>query len=129
MELALVIWAVGTLPGLASGMCLGLFLVSIVAIALKVTCAIASKVDNDKAAEHFSGIAGKVCWISIPLWFLFLLVPNKETAYTMMAAYGVQTLVQNETAQSLGADGVDVLKLMLEKAKKDISAEAKAPSK
>ena len=41
----------------------------------------------------------------------------------MLAGYGVQKLAENETVQSLSSEGVDVLKEMLAKAKRELAEE------
>lgn len=65
--------------------------------------------------------------------FIFLLIskliPNQEITSYMMAGYGVQKLAENETVQSLSADGVDVLKSMLAKAKKELQEPEEKPAK
>ncbi len=45
-------------------------------------------------------------FISIPLLFL---IPTKETAYKMLAAYGVESLVTNPEVQKLGGKSLDVI--------------------
>lgn len=128
MELALVIWAVGTLPAVATGMCFILFFLILISGTLS---AIMPFVENDPNEEDHGklmatktkGVSKVVLFISLPLWFFFLLIPNKETSYQMLAAYGVQTLIENETAQELASDGVDVLKALMSKAKKDLNVE------
>lgn len=124
MELTLVIWAVGTLPSVAKGMCFVLFPLMVLVGVAKIVCLVGSKVENCKQGrenlQHFSKVSGRILWFVCPIWFLFVLVPEEDTAYKMLAAYGVQTLVENETAQELASDGVDVLKAMMNKAKKDL---------
>ena len=65
--------------------------------------------------------------------FIFLLIskliPNQEITSYMMAGYGVQKLAENETVQSMSADGVDVLKSMLAKAKRELKDDAKEETK
>lgn len=44
--------------------------------------------------------------ISIPLLFF---IPSKDTAYKMLAAYGVQSIITNPEVQKLGGKSLDVL--------------------
>lgn len=128
MELAFIIWAVGTLPAVSTSMCSILFFM--VTISAGVASVMAF-VENDPAEDDHNKlmatktkkVAKTILFTSLPLWFFFLLIPDKETSYNMLAAYGVQTLVENETAQELASDGVDVLKALMSKAKKDLAVE------
>jgi|TARA_R110000796_G_scaffold66105_2_gene152331 hypothetical protein len=47
------------------------------------------------------------------IWMILFLyawiVPSKDTAYKMLAAYGVTELAQNEQAQKLGGKSLEVL--------------------
>ena len=128
MELAFIIWAVGTLPSVSLAMCFILFFTMLISGALS---AIMPFVENDPnesdhnklMATKTKGVAKILLFVSLPLWFLFLLTPDKQTSYQMLAAYGVQTIVQNETTQALASDGVDVLKALMKKAKKELDVE------
>lgn len=123
MELALVIWAVGTLPGIASGMCFALFFIVVSSLAgwvitklIGIDCK-----ESDKASVLAASKLGRgIFLVSFPLWFAFLLVPDKTTAYQMLAAYGVQSIAENPKAQELASDGVDVLQALMKKAKKEL---------
>lgn len=129
MELAFIIWAVGTLPSVSNHMCFILFWVILISGGAVVGTFLAEV--DEKNSDHeklvikkFKKIAKTVLFISLPLWFFFLLIPDKETSYQMLAAYGVQTIVENETTQELASDGVDVLKALMQKAKADLAPEA-----
>ncbi len=57
---------------------------------------------------------GRVYWrrilpICLPLLLVFSFIPNKQTAYTMLAAYGVTELAQNERVQELGSKSLEVI--------------------
>lgn len=130
MELAFIIWAVGTLPSLGTGLCVIASAVTICAAIVKSVCA-ANGVDRkDKENEHPSDYMAAnlshkaLCWF-IPLWLIGAVIPDKETAYQMLAAYGVQSIVENQEAKELASDGVDVLKAMLAKAKKELEEPVK----
>lgn len=129
MELAFVIWAVGTLPTLSSMVCFATFVLIIVAgLAWGITSLFAKiekKEDDVKECQAVANMAGKVFLWVLPLWFVFMLVPDKTTSYQMLAAYGVQKTVENPKAQELASDGVDVLKALMEKAKKELAEDKK----
>lgn len=63
-------------------------------------------------------------WIlAVILLTVSRLIPNQEVTSYMLAGYGVQKLAENETVQSLSSEGVDVLKEMLAKAKRELAEE------
>ena len=103
MELAFVIWAVGTLPTLAGMVCVATFVLMIAAgLAWSITSLFAKiekKEDDVKECQAVANMAGKVFLWVLPLWFVFMLVPDKSTSYQMLAAYGVQKTVENPKAQ------------------------------
>lgn len=86
--------------------------------------------DNRSLWDYIVDVWIKKKW---KLAFIFLLIskliPNQEITSYMMAGYGVQKLAENETVQSLSADGVDVLKSMLAKAKKELQEPEEKPAK
>lgn len=124
MELAFVIWAVGTLPTIASGMCFLLFIVSAISFAAYVGCKIRSNLetgeDDIRTLKSLSKLGRNILIPSSILWFAFLLVPDKTTSYQMLAAYGIQKVVENPEAQQLASDGVNILKALMSKAKKEL---------
>lgn len=67
--------------------------------------------------------------VAVVLLLISKLIPSQEVTSYMMAGYGVQKLAENETVQSLSSDGVDVLKAMLAKAKKELQEEVKTDKK
>ncbi|MNQ73936.1 hypothetical protein D3C85_886820 [compost metagenome] len=127
MELALIVWAVGTLPSLASGLCFIFFVLALLAAIAHICCKVFSIVEDreeDKQqCKELSKIFGCILFITAPIWFVCLLVPDEDTAYQMLAAYGVQSVVENEKAQELVSDGADVLKALMAKAKKELEKE------
>lgn len=129
MELAFVIWAVGTLPGVASGICFGAFLFAMLSLIVWTVGKIGETVESDQKDKDQLGAISKlgrtIFLVSFPIWFVALLVPDKTTAYQMLAAYGVQTVAENPKAQELASDGVDVLQALMKKAKSELEKEAK----
>ena len=129
MEFAFIIWAIGTLPKVSATMCFLLFVVLFMSSACYVISSISLAVDHNtedaaKTLQCFKKIGRNFAAVSGILWFIFLIVPNKETAYAMAAGYGVQSVVENERAQKIAGQGVDVLETFLEKTKKELEKEA-----
>lgn len=54
-----------------------------------------------------------------------VLIPDKEVTAYMLAAYGVQTVAENEQVQELAGDGLDVLQQLMKKAKSSLEEEVK----
>lgn len=129
MELAFIIWAVGTLPEVASGICFGAFLLAILSLIGWLVGKIGETVEKDEKDKNELGAISKlgrtIFLVTFPIWFIALLIPDKTTAYQMLAAYGVQTVVENPKAQGLAADGVDVLQALMKKAKQSLEEEIK----
>lgn len=114
MELVLVVWILGVIPQLGKL----LILIGGVGIIGWAVCSLVIAAEN----------IGKLhkAWLFAPLLTLVLgaALPNRETTYAMAAAYGVQAIVENEAANELAADGVDVLKSWLKKAKTELEQSA-----
>ena len=114
MELVFVVWILGVLPALSK------LLIIIGGIGI-IGWAVCSLV---MAAESI----GKLhkAWLFTPLIVLVLgaALPNRETTYAMAAAYGVQAIVENETANELASDGADVLKAWMKKSKTELEQPA-----
>lgn len=61
---------------------------------------------------------------------LSVVLPNKDTAYKMLAAYGVQTIIENPDVQKLGGKSLEVLnKAMDEYLQEGKSATPVSPEK
>lgn len=131
MELALVIWAVGTLPALSvhiTFLAFAVMFVSTFGFFLGKAITADQYDEESKTAQNgiaVSKISKRVFFFALPVWFIFLLVPDQKTAYQMLAAYGVQEVVTNEKVQEIAGDGVDVLQALMKKAKTELEAEAK----
>lgn len=126
MELAFIVWAVGTLPAVSSWLCLLLFIVIVCTTTTVVAIGFIFEIDPDESeqaklvAAKFKDAGKTVLFLSLPFYFFFLLMPDKETAYQMLAAYGVQTVAENERVQELAGDGLDVLQALMKKAKENL---------
>lgn len=62
----------------------------------------------------------KVARYAIPIVVALQFIPDTKTSWYMVGAYATQTVVQSEAAQTLGADGVDLMKSLIARAKKEI---------
>lgn len=130
MEFAFIIWAIGTLPAVASVMCFTLFWFilcpGVAYIIMNIILATDDRLSekDEKNLKHFIKLCRNVSLISGFFWLLFLITPNKETAYAMAGGYGVQSVVENERVQKIAGQGVDVLEQYLEKTKKELEKEA-----
>jgi hypothetical protein len=52
--------------------------------------------------------------VAVSLLVLSIFIPSKETAYTMIAASGVETIVTDDRVQQLGGKSLDVIEQWLE---------------
>lgn len=125
MEFALAVWMIGTLPSIATVICYITFLPMFIALAgiciIKISLAVDSQTEEDIVRGN--KLISFCKWIFFPcfiVWFIFLLTPDKETAYAMAAAYGVQSVAENERVQKIAGQGIDVLESYLEKTKKEL---------
>lgn len=111
MEYALIVWAIGTLPPI------GVFLCTI-GTALCVLCMFGWLITaNDSFNEKFPK---KLFFIPIFMLCVGGVIPDKETAYAMAAAYGVQSVLESEKVQSLANESLGVLESFLKKKKEEI---------
>ena len=110
MEPVFAVWILGVLPNLAKL----LVLMGLVGITGWAICSVVM------AAEGFGRL--HKAWLFTPLVILVLgaALPTRETTYAMAAAYGVQAIVENEAANELASDGVDVLKAWMKKVKTEL---------
>lgn len=117
MTLVLIVWLVDTiLPGLSVVLTLA---VLGFAAAILFT-AVYALIGEDRRPLC------KIVSYKKSLFFVVLLailIPSKETTWYMVGAYGTQKLVESPVAQELASDGVDVLKDLLAKAKREIAEE------
>ncbi len=125
MSFAIIIWMIGTLPAVAKSMCFLFFILMAIAAVTYAISAITLSVERNTEEEEIklTKINNKARNAAIAfclIWFMFLIVPDKETAYAMAAGYGVQSVAQNERVQKIAGQGVDVLETFLEKTKKEL---------
>jgi len=129
MTLALIVYLLSVIPKISVVCFFLLFLVSIAYLGFGIGAAIKIDVYGDygedkkevKEGRSTLKMLRKKVWIPFTLLAIAVLAPGKETLYTMVAAYGVEKVVENPVAQDLASDGVEVLKAWMAKAKKDLS--------
>lgn len=111
MELVFVVWILGVLPTIGE-------VVTVIGVAgIVLWFSIHSALIEN---YHIVKPHKSLLVVFISLLLVGAIVPNRETTYAMAAAYGVQTIVENETANELASDGVDVLKAWMKKAKTEL---------
>lgn len=115
MTLVLIVWFVNTiLPGLSVVLTLAVLGVSAAIIFLAVYALIE---EDTKPLLKLLSYKKSLFFIVV----LAILIPSKETTWFMVGAYGTQKLVESPAAQELASDGVDVLKELLAKAKRELA--------
>lgn len=132
MSLALIVYLIAVIPKIGAAAWMTLMLVGILYLIMTISSSVDLDVYGGYGEEHSSvkkarstrKLMRNKLWIPFTLLFVAVLVPSKETLYTMAAAYGVEKLVDNPVAQDLASDGVDVLKQLMAKAKRELAEEA-----
>lgn len=70
--------------------------------------------DDKTFIKMYNGLPVKtVTVVSFVLLLLSNLIPTQDTAYKMLAAYGVSEVAKSENVQELMGDGMEVLKITL----------------
>lgn len=114
MSLVLIVWLVNTLiPGLAVVATIGVIVTAVAIIVLTIHAAVEETTEVFKKAKPFAK------WAVLATIFA-VCIPDKETTWYMVGAYGTQKLIENPVAQDLASDGVDVLKALMKKAKDNL---------
>ena len=127
MELAIIVYLVMTVIPMTKFVSLLAFWLFVAYAGVMLFVGVLNK-DMDGESGVFDFTVSKVLpkwkWF-LPLFLMGCMIPNKETTWYMIAAYGTQKVVENPIAQDLAKDGVDVLKELMAKAKKELQEEAK----
>jgi len=117
MSLVLIVWLVTTfIPSI--GFLVGALTVLVV-FAFTVLCIFALIEAQPRPLLKF--LTYKKTLIAIVL--LSCMIPSKESTWYMVGAYGTQKLIDSPVAQDLASDGVDILKQLMAKAKKELAEE------
>lgn len=137
MSLALIVYLISVIPKIGAACLVILTLVSIFYLISLTSSSVDLDVygrygeddPNVKKAKSLRKLLFNKLWIPIVLLFVAVVTPSKETLYTMVAAYGVEKVVQNPIAQDIASDGVDVLKQLMAKAKRELAEDSKEKDK
>lgn len=129
MSLALIVYLINVIPGIAILLCfVGVF--SLIAGLLTIPWMIGVLDDHkeyDEACKEElkrpKSLMKKLIATSLILFFFALLIPSEKTMYTMLAAYGVEKVATNEKTQEILGNGVDILNLQLQKYKDELLKE------
>ncbi len=117
METALVIWMIGTLPSMANGL---VFIGSLFTL-LSLFGFVFAYIEEH--SFRWLALFG-VIFFGI-IWIIGAIIPDKETAYTMAAGYGVQKVAESPKVQEVASDAGDILSMYLRKVKKELEEESK----
>tara|TARA_R110001592_G_C13193003_1_gene753626 strand:- start:73867 stop:74247 length:381 start_codon:yes stop_codon:yes gene_type:complete len=81
---------------------------------------------DDESADPIRELPlGRVFSFCILMLFLSNLIPSQDTAYKMLAVYGVSEVSKSENVQELMGDGMDILKLTLKDYKDKLESTTK----
>lgn len=136
MELAIVVYLIGVLPSLAGSLgfigLMGTLLLLTGGVALTISgnekgyYSWDNKEEKQEQRKAFL-LWGKRCFkasiLTIFLGLVSALIPSEKTMYTMVAAYAGQKIAETPQAAQIANDGVDVLKDLLAKAKRELAEE------
>lgn len=126
MEFAFVVYLVSTvLPLITAVGKIAIILTCGVVICLFITLPVWGDEDNRAMVGKY--FKSYLKW-AVPIAFIAGLAPDKETSYTMIAAYTAQSIGQNERVQNIAGQSLSVVEAFLEKTKKELEKEA-APQK
>lgn len=117
-NLVWVIYLIDVLTQPMAGIGFVLFLSMISAIVLHVVYALCDKdspsPDDIKFINFYKSLPVKTIGITSMLTLVVSnLIPSQDTAYKMLAVYGVSEVANNQNVQELMGDGMDILKLTL----------------
>lgn len=123
MEFAFVVYLVSTvLPLIAAVGKIAVVLTCGIVLCLFVALPLWGDEEDNRAmvGKYFKNY---LKW-AIPIAFIAGLAPDKETSYTMIAAYTAQSIGQNERVQNIAGQSLSVVEAFLKKTKKELEKEA-----
>lgn len=128
MELAIIVYLIGVLPSVAGFVTFTSVALFIIFALMTINSLINADVygkhsEEGKRSKATIGTLGKKLWIPISLAVVAALIPSEKTMYTMVAAYAGQKIAETPQAAQIANDGVDVLKELLAKAKRELEEE------
>jgi hypothetical protein len=75
------------------------------------SCIAKNRPDDDEAQTYLRFYESMLTFKIVVSLFIILafLIPSKDTAYKMLAAYGVETIVANEDVQRMGSKSLQII--------------------
>lgn len=114
MSLVLIVWLVNTvIPGLGALAAVSMFVMVFAIIILGIHACV-------EETTHVIKKTKPLIKYAVIIVTLAVCIPDKETTWYMVGAYGTQKLIENPVAQEIASDGVDVLKALMKKAKDNL---------
>lgn len=114
MSFALIVYLIGMLESASDLLALAGFMCFVGVLSSVAAMVFADDEDNQELLN-----AGKktlkafvIAWLSVAA--LSLVIPTKETAYIMLAASGVESIVTDERVQQLGGKSLDAIEQWLD---------------
>lgn len=122
MSLVLVVWLVFTVIPALKGLCMGVFWIWVASLVmLTIIGAVCRDIEDDRTIWDWNFKKNINNWkIAIPFLVIGVMIPNQSTTAYMTAGYATQKVIDNPAVQSLGNDGIDVLKALMKHAKDNI---------
>lgn len=119
MEFALIVYLVGTVLPLISGISGIVVVMTIVLVVIGFVTSPLWADDEDSRDLIINGAKTYLKW-AIPIAFICGLAPSKEVSYTMIAAYTAQSIGENEKVQNIAGQSLEVIEAFLEKTKAEL---------
>lgn len=116
MILAFIVWLVMTVFPALIKIGAALFIITLTTLFVAGLIGLLSEGDCLKPWELWK----KFAKYSIPILIALQFIPDTKTSWYMVGAYATQTVVQSEAAKTLGADGVDLMKSLIARAKSEV---------
>lgn len=110
MTLVFIIWLVTSVLPAVTGVCIFVGIAYTLVILFSLIHNWIEK-DGDREEKGYIELVHKKRYVFLPVVCFFLagLIPDKETSYVMLAAYGVESIASNDKVQELGGKSLEVL--------------------
>lgn len=142
MSLVWIVYLIGVLPSISKFLGMLSFFGTIGTLGAGIVFLICShdssrwgwetqEMKEDKVATQktYLWLVFKLVPVAVLMGVISSLIPSEKTMYYMVAAYGTEKLIENPVAKDLASDGVDVLKQLLVKAKKELQEDGSKVTK
>ena len=130
MEFAAIVYLIGTVLPALSGIG-GVLVIGGVLIAIVWVCGFMFWADSDyePQTQLFFKFTKKYLIWAAPIVFICSLIPDKETSYTMIAAYTAQKVGESDKVQQIAGQSLEIVEAFLAKTKKELEADSVEKSK